>query len=308
MLVDIAEMRSQTVSDGDVVNGIKKTMSKIPIDKILPNPEQPRKAFDQAEIGYLAGSIRQHGLINPITVERAGECYILIDGERRWRAAKLAGMRQIEATIRPAMNGRGDQERLVLALVANLQRSDLAPTEEARAYEKMRAAGMTNIRIANCVSKSTAHVAQCLELLKLDEEIQQLVDERLLPKDARIVDALLSIQDRDIRIKLARRSARPGITIKSIIAACQKLNDAMSAEKLEHPSLELAEKRSENRQPTTRWTALQQLERLPPWELVRSAALKTCKKCVLSENANVIICKDCPAVDLLSILMGKRDE
>jgi ParB family chromosome partitioning protein len=280
-------------------------MSKITIDKILPNPEQPRKSFDQAEIGSLADSIRQHGLINPITVEQAGDCYILIDGERRWRAAKLAGMGQIEATIRPAMNGKGGQERLVLALVANLQRSDLTPTEEARAYEKMKAAGMTNIRIANCVSKSAAHVAQSLRLLGLDEEIQNLIDEGLLPKDARIVDALLSIQDKDIRIKLARRAARPGVTIKTIVAACQKLNDAMTAKKLEHPALELAEKRSENKQPTPKWTALQQLGRLPPWELVRSAALKTCKKCVLRVCASEITCKECPAVDLLSILMEK---
>jgi ParB family chromosome partitioning protein len=282
-------------------------MSKIAVDKILPNPEQPRKAFDQAEIGSLADSIRQHGLINPITVEQAGGCYILIDGERRWRAAKLAGLGQIDATIRPAMNGKGGQERLVLALVANLQRSDLTPTEEARAYQKMRDAGMTNIRIGNCVGKSAAHVVQCLSLLGLDDEIQTLVDEGLLPKDARIVDALLSIQDRDIRIRLARRAARPGVTIKTIVAACQKLNDAMTARRLEHPALELAEKRTEIKQPTAKWTALQQLGRLPPWELVRSAVLKTCRECVLIGCASEITCRECPAVDLLRILIGISD-
>jgi ParB family chromosome partitioning protein len=282
-------------------------MSKISVDKILPNPEQPRKNFDQAEIGSLADSIRQHGLINPITVEQAGDCYILIDGERRWRAARLAGMGQIEATIRPAMNGKGSQERLVLALVANLQRSDLTIIEEARAYQKMRDAGMTNIRIGNCVSKSAAHVVQSLSLLGLDDEIQHLVDEGLLPKDVRIVDALLSVQDKDIRIKLAQRAARPGVTIKTIVAACQKLNDAMSAKKLEHPALELAEKRSKNKQPTAKWTALQQLKQLPPWELVQSAALKMCQECVLRVCASEITCNDCPAVELLSILIGKYD-
>jgi ParB/RepB/Spo0J family partition protein len=282
-------------------------MSKISIDKILPNPEQPRKAFDQSEIGSLADSIQQHGLINPITVEQAGNCYILIDGERRWRAAKLTGMSQIDATIRPAMNGKGSQERLVLALVANLQRSDLTPMEEARAYQKMKDAGMTNIRISNCVGKSSAHVAQSLGLLGLDDEIQQLVDEGQLPKDARIIDALLSVQDRDIRIKLAHRVARPGMTIKTIVAACQRLNDAMMATKLEHPGLELAEKRAENKQPTPKWTSLQQLGQLPPWELVRSAALKTCRKCVLRESANELVCKECPVVDILRFMMGKCD-
>ena len=283
-------------------------MSKIDVDKILPNPEQPRKAFDQAELGSLADSIRQHGLINPITVEQAGDCYILIDGERRWRAAKLAGMRQIEATIRPAMNGKGGQKRLVLALVANLQRIDLTTMEEARAYQKMKDAGMTNIRVANCVSRSVTHVAQTLKLLGLDEEIQYLIDEGLLPKHARIVDALLSIQNKNTRIKLARRVARPGTMIRTVVAACQKLNDAMMTRKLEHPALELVERRSETKQPTPGWTALRQLGRLPPWELVRIAVLKTCKKCVLSENASEVICKNCPVVDLLSILMKKCDE
>jgi ParB/RepB/Spo0J family partition protein len=282
-------------------------MAKISIDKVLPNPEQPRKKFDLSEMGFLVDSIRQHGLINPVTVEQAGDCYILIDGERRWRAAKLAGMSQIDATIRPAMNGKGSQERLVLALVANLQRSDLTPMEEARAYKKIKDAGMTNIRIANQVGKSSAHVAHYLRLLGLDDEIQQLVDEGQLPKDARIVDALLSIQDRDIRIKLAHRVARPGVTIKTIVAACQKLNDAMMATKLVHPALELAEKRAENKQPTPKWTALQQLGQLPPWKLVQSAALKTCKKCVWGENANELVCKECPAVDLLGIMMGECD-
>jgi len=282
-------------------------MAKISIDKVLPNPEQPRRTFDQSEIGYLADSIRQHGLINPVTVEQAGDCYILIDGERRWRAARLAGMSQIDATIRPAMNGKGGLERLVLALVANLQRSDLTAMEEARAYGKMKDAGMTNIRIANCIGKSSAHVAQSLSLLGLDDEIQHLVDERQLPKDARIVDALLSIRDRDIRIKLAHRVARPGVTIKTIVAACQKLNDAMAATKLVHPALELAEKQAENKQPTPKWTALQQLGHLPPWSMVTQAAVSTCRKCNLRESANELVCRDCPAVDLLGIMMGKCD-
>ena len=104
----------------------------IAINRIFPNPDQPRTVFDQEELEGLAQSIKENGLIQPIVVEQAGDCFILVDGERRWRACQLAGLVHIEAVIRPASNHNGIQ-RLTHALVANIQRSSMGAIDEAHA-------------------------------------------------------------------------------------------------------------------------------------------------------------------------------
>jgi ParB family chromosome partitioning protein len=111
---------------------------QIAIGKIIPNPDNPRKDFDPATLEELSSSIRQHGLLNPIAVEENNGVYILIDGERRWRAAKLAGWAEIPAEVRERTN---NIQRLMLALVANLQREDMNPIDEARAFEQLKKAG-----------------------------------------------------------------------------------------------------------------------------------------------------------------------
>ena len=108
----------------------------IPINKIRPNPRQPRTIFDAAELEQLAQSIRENGIIQPIVVEQDGEWFTLIAGERRWRAAKLAGLTEMEATVRARSNHRGTQ-RLAHALIENVQRSAMGPVDEARAYQEL---------------------------------------------------------------------------------------------------------------------------------------------------------------------------
>jgi ParB family chromosome partitioning protein len=141
----------------------------LPIDSIAPNPNQPRKAFDDKALQDLSASLRQTGLLQPVVVRRLGDGYQLIVGERRWRAAKLAGIERIPAVVRDAT----DAESLELALVENLLREDLNPIEEAEAYQRLLAEfGWTQEELAQRVGRDRSSVANCLRLLKLPELIQ----------------------------------------------------------------------------------------------------------------------------------------
>lgn len=142
---------------------------EIAIDAITPNPQQPRKDFDDKALQELSTSLRQSGVLQPVVVRRFGEGYQLIVGERRWRAAKLAGITRIPAVIREV----SDAQSLELALVENLLREDLNPMEEAEAYQRLLAEfGWTQEELAQRVSRDRSSVANCLRLLKLPELIQ----------------------------------------------------------------------------------------------------------------------------------------
>lgn len=142
---------------------------ELPIDSIAPNPHQPRKDFDDKALQDLVASLRQSGVLQPVVVRRLGDGYQLVVGERRWRAAKLAGITRIPAVIREA----SDAESLELALVENLLREDLNPMEEAEAYQRLLAEfGWTQEELAQRVARDRSSVANCLRLLKLPELIQ----------------------------------------------------------------------------------------------------------------------------------------
>ena len=142
---------------------------ELPIDSITPNPQQPRKDFDDKALRELSASLRQSGVLQPVVVRRVGDGYQLIVGERRWRAAKLAGITRIPAVIREA----SDAQSLELALVENLLREDLNPMEEAEAYQRLLAEfGWTQEELGQRVARDRSSVANCLRLLKLPELIQ----------------------------------------------------------------------------------------------------------------------------------------
>ena len=142
---------------------------ELPIDSITPNPNQPRKDFDDKALQELSASLRQSGVLQPVVVRRLGDGYQLVVGERRWRAARLAGITRIPAVIREAT----DAESLELALVENLLREDLNPMEEAEAYQRLLAEfGWTQEELAQRVARDRSSVANCLRLLKLPELIQ----------------------------------------------------------------------------------------------------------------------------------------
>ncbi len=170
---------------------------EIPIDAIAPNPQQPRKTFEISTLNELAASMRQSGVIQPIVVRATGQGYQLIVGERRWRAAKMAGLQSIPAVLREAT----DSQSLELALIENLLREDLNPMEEAEAYQRLLAQfAWTQEELAERVGKDRSSIANCLRLLRLPESIQaDLRAGRLTMGHAR---ALLSLESAADQLRL----------------------------------------------------------------------------------------------------------
>ena len=271
------------------------------LEDIKPNPDQPRKHFRLEELRGLAQSIRTNGVILPVAVYKDDEQYFLIDGERRWRAAKMAGLKKIHAVVRHVNGDRG-----LLALVANVQRADLSPIEEAQAFRKMKEMGLSNIDITHRVGVSQPKVAGRLKLLELDEEIQPLINKGLLPVDQRSTDALLSIKDKEHRVKLAQKIARPKLQIGTVVSSCQKFNAALAAEPAGEkvPALHFAARKAGERN-EPRWDMLRQLGKVPPWNKVVEAARETCGMCPLRETASTVVCADCPGVLMVRELIKR---
>jgi ParB family transcriptional regulator, chromosome partitioning protein len=165
-------------------------VQELPIDSIIPNPRQPRKSFDDNGLRELSKSLKRSGLLQPVVVRRHGQQFEIVVGERRWRAAKLAGLSHIPAVVREAT----DAETLELALVENLLREDLNPMEEAEAYQRLLTEfAWTQEELGQRVGKDRSSVANCLRLLKLPELIQaDLRAGRLTMGHARALLALAS--------------------------------------------------------------------------------------------------------------------
>ena len=162
------------------------------IDEIEPNQLQPRKNFDEDALQELSESIKQFGLIQPLIVKNKGKYYEIVAGERRWRAARIAGLKEVPVIIKEY----SEKESMEIAIVENLQREDLNPIEEAQAYQKLiEEFGLKQDEAAQRVSKSRTAVTNALRLLKLDERVQQMViDEMISGGHAR---ALLAIEDKE---------------------------------------------------------------------------------------------------------------
>jgi ParB family chromosome partitioning protein len=198
----------------------ERGLLRLPLGRIEPNPDQPRKNFSADSIAELAESIRLHGLIQPIVVEETGEGkYRIVAGERRWRAADAAGLREIPAIVRSFSAER----RLEIALIENVQREDLNPVEEAEAYRTLM--GITNCtqeEVADKVGKSRPAVANALRLLKLGSQaLQSLRDGSISAGHAR---ALLAVQDPASRELLLARILAEGLSVRQAEAAAQELN------------------------------------------------------------------------------------
>ena len=277
-----------------MMNAIELTLDQIGI-----NPEQPRKHFGKEELDGLAESIRENGIIQPVVVYKNGDGgYYLIDGERRWLAAKLAGLKQIPAVVQEKPDRPG-----LLAMVANLQRADLTPIEEARAYQVLHEGGMAITEIAHRMGISQATVKSRLNLLALEPEIQTLVEKGAMPTDRRAVDALLSIESPKHRVKLAQKLARPGLKIKTVETACRKFQEALEAQPARNlPMVDFAVQRA-GKADLPKWDMLHQAGQVPPWPIVEQAARRTCDNCLLRDMASAATCKDCPGVVLLMKLI-----
>ena len=197
--------------------------NQLPVEKLVPNPGQPRKNFDETELQELADSIKTYGIIQPVIAANAGDgTYIIIAGERRTRAAKLAGLDEVPVIIRDYT----DQKRLEVSLIENIQRSDLNPIEEAAAYKNlMDFSGISQDELAARVGKNRSTVANALRLLKLPAGIQKSIEEgEVSPGHAR---ALLSVTDTKARDKLYKDIIAGALSVRK----AENLAAALNTEK-----------------------------------------------------------------------------
>ena len=202
----------ETEGEGDV--------RSIPIEWLTPGPYQPRRSMDPDALEDLADSVRRHGIVQPVLVRRlAADRYEIVAGERRWRAAQKAGLREIPAMVRSL----DDRTVLQMALIENVQRADLSPLEEAQALDRLcREFGMTHEEAGRAVGRSRATVSNLLRLLDLDEEVQrEVLDRRLDMGHARALLALPAEEQRG----LARRAVREKLSVRrleALVRAAQK--------------------------------------------------------------------------------------
>ncbi len=183
--------------------------STLPIDEIHPNKGQPRKRFKEDELEELADSIRQNGVLQPLLVRKVGSSYEIVAGERRYQAAQRAGLKELPVIIREI----SDDEVFKLALIENLQRSDLSPLEEANGYRQLiKERGLTQEELAKILSKSRSTITNTLRLLDLPEEVQRLVEEgELTAGHAR---AILAVPSEEGRIALAQKVVEERLSVR----------------------------------------------------------------------------------------------
>ena len=195
---------------------------QLPISQVEPGLNQPRKRFDQESLADLADSIREHGIIQPLTVRRLSTGYYqIIAGERRWRAAKEAGLTEVPVVIIEA----DDRKVMELGLIENLQREDLNPIEEANGYKVlMDGYGLTQDEVAQRVGKSRPAVANALRLLALPDAVHLLLEEgRLSAGHAR---AILSAPDKELQKRLAQKVVQDGLSVRQTEALAKRLAKA----------------------------------------------------------------------------------
>jgi len=223
---------------------VKKDVSSVPaeksgetivkITKVEPNREQPRKLFDEDALQELADSIKQFGVIQPILVQDRGDHYEIIAGERRWRAAKLAGLKEVPVIIK----NYTEREIVEISLIENIQREDLNPIEEAQAYKRLlNEFDLKQDEVAERVSKSRAAVTNSLRLLKLSERVQQMViDEMISTGHAR---ALLAIEKEEEQYLLAQRIFDEKLSVRDIEKIVKSYGKPTKPKKEKNKTLEL---------------------------------------------------------------------
>ena len=197
------------------------TINEVPIDQIEANPDQPRREFDSVALEELANSIKQLGLVQPITVRQLAEHkFQIIAGERRWRASQLAGLTAIPAYIRTIK----DENVMELALVENIQREDLNAIEIALAYEHLQEkSGLTQEKVAARVGKSRVAVTNYLRLLKLPAQVQMALQKKEI--DMGHARALLSLNSPSQQIKLFHEIQKNAFSVRKVEELCQQLNN-----------------------------------------------------------------------------------
>ncbi|MBY0054286.1 ParB/RepB/Spo0J family partition protein [Brevibacillus agri] len=214
-----ALITSNLIEEGEQVK-------EVSVSEIRPNPYQPRKEFEQSAIDELANSIREHGIIQPLIVRKSIKGYELVAGERRLRAAKLAGLKQVPVVVKAYT----DQQLMEIALIENLQRENLNPLEEAEAYEKLIAHhDYTQEQLAQRIGKSRPHVANMLRLLQLPESIRKMVSAAELSMGH--ARALLGVSDEKVQKQLAKDVVEKGLNVRQLEELVKQLSVSRETKK-----------------------------------------------------------------------------
>ena len=232
--VKTADNDEPRVGDGGVLY--------VDINDIKPNSSQPRKSFDEEKLDELATSIERHGLIQPIVLRKLGKGYEIVAGERRWRAARIVGLKEVPCIVKELT----DEENMLLAIIENMQREDLNPIEEAAAYESLvKKLGYTQEKLAERVGKSREYCANMMRLLKLPSEVQQLVIEKKLTNGH--VRPLLSLEDDGAIYDAAMKIVHDKMSVREVEKYVHELNGtekkAVKPEKKKDPMIRDIENR-----------------------------------------------------------------
>ena len=221
-----AQKKTAAAAAADSASGdvSKENILEMDILKVEPNREQPRKHFDEDGILELADSIKRYGVLSPLLVQKRDGYYEIVAGERRWRAAKRAGLKKVPVIIRDL----SEREIVEIALIENIQREDLNPIEEAQAYRRLlEEFSLSQDEVAERVSKSRPTITNSRRLLNLDERVQQMLMEDLI--SAGHARALLGLEDKDAQYELAQRVLDEKLSVRNVEAEVRKANTKRTA-------------------------------------------------------------------------------
>jgi ParB family chromosome partitioning protein len=274
----------------------------LPVENIRPNPQQPRTVFDDDYLVELSQSIKAQGQKTPVQVTPADAdgIYTLIAGECRLRAIKLHGGTTIKAIIET--DAKQPQDMLVEAMTENIQRRNMNVVDEANGYRRLRDEHHLNVRqISKKLGVYEKRITDMLKLADLEEEIKNFIREKKLPGSPDAVNALLSVPEAS-RVKFATSLSERGVTIKIIQSAAEKYNAALKQKqeqpKNEPPALSVARTRRKAEPELTKWNALAQAGKVPPYELFVAHVTSTCDACALRPLASPSTCSECPLAQM----------
>ena len=228
-----SEVKHATVSTASSAEEGKDGTLMVKLSKVEPNREQPRKNFDEDSLQELAESLKQFGMLQPILVQNRGDYYEIIAGERRWRAAKIAGLKEVPVIVRELT----DQEIVEISLIENIQREDLNPIEEAQAYKRLLTEfHLKQDEVAERVSKSRTAVTNSMRLLKLCDEVQKMVvDDMISTGHAR---ALISIEDPEEQYLIAQKIFDEKLSVREVEKLVKDLHKPPKPPKEENRTLQ----------------------------------------------------------------------
>ena len=233
-LIPNAVGEAKTKNEGKKTAEAKGPETIVKITMVEPNREQPRKNFDEDALQELSDSIKQFGLLQPILVQDRKDHYEIIAGERRWRAAKLAGLKEVPVIIR----NYTEQEIVEISLIENIQREDLNPIEEAQAYKRLLTEfNLKQDEVAERVSKSRAAVTNSIRLLKLSDKVQEMViEEKISTGHAR---ALLAVEDAEEQYELAQKIFDEKLSVRDVEKMVKNLHKPAKVKKLDDKTMQI---------------------------------------------------------------------